>query len=311
MKKTITLLLTLVLVLGMLSVTTAFGDNKQDAHIGLALYSQSTEYMAMLANSAEARAKELGVKIDIADAKNDAAIQLQQVETMINNGVNVLLIASVDPDACIPCVDACKEAGVPVVAVNVANNSPDIEGFVIYEPVSQGEAEMNYLIDYMGRDDFNIVVLEGVLGHTAQLCRSEGINNVLEEHPKIKVLASDTGNWMRSEGMTLMENWLINYGDQIDAVVSQNDEMAIGAINAIKAGGYEIPVVSIDGIADALDAIKEGTMIATFLQDPDQEAEKALEIALMVFNGEEVTEANTNMDSVLIDKDNVDEFIKE
>ena len=306
MKKIISLMLCVVLAALMIS-SAAFAESGE-IHVGLALYSQSTEYMAMLANAAEAKATELGIKIDIADAKNDAAIQLQQVETMINNGVNVLLIASVDPDACIPCVDVCQDAGIPVVAVNVANNSPDIKGFVIYEPVSQGEMEMQYLIDYMGRDDFNIVILEGVLGHTAQLCRSEGIDNVLKQHPGIKVLASDTGNWMRSEGMTLMENWLINYGDQIDAVVSQNDEMAIGAINAIKAGGYNIPVVSIDGIADALDAIEEGTMIATFLQDPDQEAQKALEIAQMVFNGEVVTEANTNMPSVLIDKNNVADF---
>ncbi len=307
MKRVISIVLVAVIAFTMFALT-GCGQKKEEAHIGLALYSQSTEYMAMLANSAEAKAKELGIKIDIADAKNDAAVQLQQVETMINNGINVLLIASVDPDACIPCVDACTEAGIPVVAVNVANNSPDIKGFVIYEPVSQGEMEMQYLIDYMGRDDFNIVILEGVLGHTAQLCRSEGIENVLAKHPNITVLAHDTGNWMRSEGMTLMENWLINYGDQIDAVVSQNDEMAIGAINAIKAGGYDIPVVSIDGIADALEAIEEGSMIATFQQDPDKEAKTAIEIAMMVFNGETVTEANTNMPSVLIDKNNVADF---
>lgn len=289
----------------LISVTLfAKGQQEGQVHFGLALYSQSTEYMAMLANAAKAKAEEMNIKLDIADAKNDAAVQLRQIETMINTGVDVVLLASVDPDACIPCVDACTMAGIPVLAVNVSNNSPDVKGIVIYEPVSQGEMEMQYLIDYIGKDSFNIVILEGVLGHTAQLARAEGIENILRKYPGIKVLAKDTGNWMRSEGMTLMENWLVNYGKKIDGVVSQNDEMAIGAINAIKASGYNIPVVSIDGIADAITAIEEGTMIATFLQDPNIEAEIALSVAMKVYKGQDISGEDTYLNSVLIDKKN-------
>ena len=166
---------------------------------------------------------------------------------------------------------------------------------------------MQEMFDYMGTDTFNIVVLEGPMGQSAQLQRWEGINNVLAENPGIKILAYDTANWSRSEAMTLMETWLTTYGDEIDAVVSENDEMALGARQAIEDGGYDIPCIGIDGITDAVAAVKEGRMIASDSQDAEGQISGAIDAAITVLDGGEV-EKEIWIPFQMIRQDNVAEF---
>ena len=187
-------------------------------------------------------------------------------------------------------------------------NSDDLTGYVGSQDVGAGEEIMQYMIDYMGSDSFKIVVIEGPMGQSAQLQRWEGITNVLEEYPDIEILAYDTANWSRSEAQTIMETWLNAYGDEIQAVVAENDEMALGARVAIDELGLDIPCIGIDGITDAVTAVGNGSMIASDFQDAEGQIEGALELGVKAAKGEEI-DKEVWIPFQMITPDNYTEYI--
>ena len=284
------------------------GGEKTDGYtIGATYYTLQTEFCMRMDNYAKTYCKEKGINYVSYDGNNDAAAQLEQVETMIADGVDAIILNPQDADACVACVEAADEAAIPVFGATPMVNTDKLTAYVGSQDVGAGEEIMQEMIDYMGTDTFNIVVLEGPMGQSAQLQRWEGINNVLAENPGIKILAYDTANWSRSEAMTLMETWLTTYGDEIDAVVSENDEMALGARQAIEDGGYDIPCIGIDGITDAVAAVKEGRMIASDFQDAEGQISGAIDAAITVLDGGEV-EKEIWIPFQMIRQDNVAEF---
>jgi ribose transport system substrate-binding protein len=155
----------------------------------------------------------------------------------------------------------------------------------------------------------NIVVLQGPLGQSGELQRTEGINNVLRKYPDIKVLAMDTANWKRDEAVNKMKNWISGFGDQINGVVAENDDMGLGALQALKESGRTVPIVGIDGIEDGLNAVKSGEFIGTSLQNGTVELAAGLAVANALAKGEQV---NTEPVYVMpaITKENVDVAIE-
>lgn len=256
-------------------------------NIGATFYTLQTEFCMRMDNAAQKWAKDNGVTYKSYDGNNDAAKQLEQVETMIADGVDAIILNPQDADACSACVDAAVEAGIPIIGVNTMVNNDKLTAYVGSQDITAGEAIMEYMIEYMGSEEFNIVVIEGPMGQSAQLQRMEGITNVLKDYPDIKILAQNTANWSRSEAMALMETWITTYGDEIDAVVSENDEMALGAREAIEAAGMDIPCIGIDGITDAVSAIENGKMIASDFQNAEGQSTGALETAVKCVNDEE------------------------
>lgn len=273
------------------SVSGTSGSSKSGGAEGLSIgatyYTLQTEFCMRMDDAAKKWAKENGVNYTSYDGNNDAASQLEQVETMIADGVDAIILNPQDADACSACVDAAVEAGIPIVGVNTMVNNENLTAYVGSQDVSAGEEIMNYMIDYMDSEEFNIVVIEGPMGQSAQLQRIEGITNVLKDYPNIKIIAQNTANWSRSEAMTLMETWITTYGDEIDAVVSENDEMALGAREAIEAAGMDIPCIGIDGITDAVTAVSNGKMIASDFQNAEGQITGALETAVKCVNGED------------------------
>lgn len=276
--------------------------------IGATFYSLQNEFTMRMDNAAKKWAEENNVDYVGYDGQYDAATQLSQVETMITNGVDAIILNPQDADACAACVDAAVAAGIPIIGVNTMVNSEDLTAYVGSLDVSAGEDIMNYMIDYLGRDDFNMVIIEGPMGQSAQLQRYEGITNVLADHPNITVLDYNTANWSRSEAMTLMETWITTYGEDIDAVVAENDEMALGARQAIVAAGMDIPCIGVDGIADAVTAVGSGDMIASDFQNAEGQMTGALDTALKCIAGEEV-EKEVWIPFEMITPDNYEEYI--
>lgn len=262
-------------------------EGAEGLNIGATYYTLQTEFCMRMDNAAQKWAEENGVKYKSYDGNNDAATQLSQVETMIADGVDAIILNPQDADACSACVDAADEAGIPIIGVNTMVNNDKLTAYVGSQDVSAGEDIMKYMIDYMKKDAFNIVVIEGPMGQSAQLQRMEGIENVLKDYPDIQILAKNTANWSRSEAMTLMETWITTYGDDIDAVVSENDEMALGAREAIEAQGMDIPCIGIDGITDAVAAVESGKMIASDFQNAEGQITGALETAVKCVNNED------------------------
>lgn len=167
--------------------------------------------------------------------------------------------------------------------------------------------QMEWIAEQLGGAG-TIVILEGPTGNSAAIQRQEGIMKVLEEYPNIKVLYTQTGNWNREEGMALMETWL-QMGEQIDAVVAHNDEMALGAYDAIADAGKagEILVIGIDAIQAAKESVAAGEMNVTILQDVETIAKTAIDTAIKLANGEEV-EHFTYVAPVLLTKETVGNY---
>lgn len=282
MKKLFGILLVLVLVIGCVSIASAEG-----IRIGATYYSLQNEFTMRMDNAGKKYCEENGIELMSYDGNYDAATQLAQVETMIADGCDAIILNPQDAVACAACVEIAHAAGIPVVGVNTMVQSDLLTSYVGSQDVSAGEDILNYMIQYLGKEDFNIVIIEGPMGQSAQLQRIEGIENVMAAHPGVKELARNTANWSRSEAMTLMETWLNSF-DNIDAVIAENDEMALGARQAINAAGKDIPCIGIDGITDAVTAIQTGDMIASDFQNAEGQMTGAIEVAIKALNGEEV-----------------------
>lgn len=251
--------------------------------IGAALYGLNAEFMQLWAAAAEQHpaVQEGLVELTIFDGRYDALVQQEQFETMITQGYDAIIFAPIDADAGAAAVEAAAEAGIPVFGTNTMANTDKLTSYVGSDDVQSGYMEAKYLLDQIGCKG-NVVIIEGPIGQSAQVQRLEGNMKALAECPEVTVLEQQTANWSRAEGQTLMENWLTSHGDTIDGVIGQNDEMALGAIEAIKAAGMQptdFAIVGIDGVTDALLAVKAGEM-ASILQDGGAQAQGSVDLAI-------------------------------
>lgn len=276
--------------------------------IGISYQNLSNEFITYMAEAARNKADEMGIELVELDGQGSAEEQLKQVESFITDECDAIILNPYDASGCVPCVNAANEADIPIVVVNgLVDNVGEATCYVGGDTVDSGRLAMQCMADELGGKG-NIVVILGPTSHSAQLDRSQGIEEVLANYPDIKIVAEQTANWDRAEAMTLMENWL-QMGDQIDGVVAQNDEMAIGALKAIQAAGMEdsIKVVGIDAIADALALVESEEMIGTVYQDAVGQGAGAVEAAVKAVKGEAV-EKETLIPYVLITKENVAEW---
>lgn len=282
------------------------GDGKYT--IGVSIYYYS-EFITLMCEGIEEKADELGVDVVILDANNDSANQITQLENLIAQKVDALLVAAVDSDAIVPALDMAEEAGIPLVGVNMTINTDEEYWYVGPDDVLAGELEAQAAIDKIGGAG-NVVILEGPIGQSAQLDRMEGNQNVLAENPDITLLANQTANWSRDEAVSIMENWLQAYPD-IDAVIAHNDEMALGAIQAIEAAGKmdQITVTGVDAIKDGCNAVKEGTLLGTVYQDAKLEGGNGLQLCYDILTGNEPDQKFNLIDMTLITQDNVDTLL--
>lgn len=281
---------------------------KKEFTIGVTHYGLKNEFTVLIAEAQKKKAEELGIKIEIFDGNYDVNTQIGQFENMIVKKYDAIVFSPVDAQAMAVAVDKAAAAGVPVIGVNTRVESDKLTSYVGSQDVTAGEMEMKALAEKMGGKG-NIVIIEGPIGSSAQIQRKEGIHNVLAKYPNIKVLAEKTGNWSRAEGLALMENWLQAFSGKIGGVCAQNDEMALGAIKALEGANLldKIPVVGVDGIADALVAIGEGKLLATAFQDAEGQGKESINIAFKVVSGEKVDE-NYWIPFELVTKDTLADF---
>lgn len=289
---------------------TATGEKR--FKIGVTHYGLKNEFTVLISDAQKEKAKELGVDIEIFDGNYDVNTQISQFENMVAQGFDAIIFSPVDVDAMAVAVEQAVQAGVPVFGVNTRVNSDKLTSYIGSNDVTAGEFEMNFIAEKIGGKG-NIVIMEGPIGSSAQVQRREGIHNVLAKYPDIKVLAEKTANWSRAEGLALMENWLQTFEGQIDAVVGQNDEMALGALQALEGKGLtdrdDIPVVGVDAISDALQAVKDGRLNATVFQDAKGQGAQSVEVAVKYLKGEPI-EKEYWIPFQLVTAENVNEFME-
>jgi inositol transport system substrate-binding protein len=255
------------------------------------------------------------VELTIVDGNNDSAKQTGQVENFLAQGMNAVVILPVDTAATGPMTKAVVKAGKPLVYVNrKPSNLPKGVVYCGSNSIEAGIMNMEELGKAMGGKG-NLVILMGELSNEAAIGRTDGIKKTAKEKfPDIKVVREQTGNWKREQGKTIMENWLAS-GQEINGVASNNDEMALGALQAIKAAGKlgKIPVGGTDGSHDALESMGKGELNNTVFQDPVGQGEEAVNAAYLLVKKEQnpkVVDGNIWIPYQKVTKENYKSFMK-
>ncbi len=255
------------------------------------------------------------VELTIVDAANDTAKQTGQVENFLAQGMNAVVILPVDTAATGPMTKSVVKAGKPLVYVNrKPSNLPKGVVYCGSNSIEAGIMNMEELGKAMGGKG-NVAILMGELSNEAAIGRTDGIKKVVKEKfPDIKVVREQTGNWKRDQGKTIMENWLAS-GQEVNAVASNNDEMALGALQAIKATGKlgKIPVGGTDGSHDALESMEKGELNNTVFQDPVGQGEEAVNAAYLLVKKEsnpKVVDGNIWIPYQKVTKENYKSFMK-
>ncbi len=287
----------LVTALVLISLTgMAFANGQQEESgektykIGAAVYGLKGEYMRLWATALERHpAVQSGlVDVTVFDGQYDAGVQQSQFETMAAQHFDAILFVPIDIEAGAAAVEVAHEAGIPVIGSNTRVNSDVLTSYIGSDDVKSGYMEAKAVIDAMGGSG-NVVIIEGPIGQSAQIERRKGNMKAIDEYGgKVNVLEMKTANWSRAEAMSLMENWLSAHPGEIDGIIGQNDEMALGAIQAIKDAGLSVkdfPVAGIDGVTDAMLAVKNDEMVS-ILQNAVGQAQGALDLALRAIIGE-------------------------
>lgn len=280
--------------------------------IGVSISNFDDTFLMYMKDGMDEYAKTLGddVEITYVDAKEDTAKQLSQVENFISQGMDAIVVVPVNTEATEPITSACKNANIPLVYVNrLPGNLPDDVVFVGSNSIDAGIFQMEYIAEKLGGKG-NVVIMMGKLDNEAAIKRTEGVKEVAKRYPDIKIIMEQTANWSREEGMSLMENWLAT-GKQIDAVASNNDDMALGAIKAIEAAGKlgQIIVGGVDATPDALAELEAGKLDCTVFQDAAGQGSGAIKAAYALAKGEDV-EKRVWIPFQLVTPENYKEFKK-
>jgi inositol transport system substrate-binding protein len=277
--------------------------------IGVSLLNLSSEFIVMLNQAMEAKAREMGVKLLVQDAQRNAEKQVQQVENFIAQKVDAIILNPCEVEASSPAVERALAAQIPIVNVNSETRATPT-AFIGSRDEESGRLAMDYLAGRLqGRG--NVLMVQGFLGQAAQLKRDQGARAVLAKNPGLKLLARQTAEWDRAKAMALMENWIQSYGGQIQAVFAQNDEMGMGVVLALEQARLKdkVVVASVDAIADALQAVQAGRLDATVFQDARGQGGQAVETAVKLAR-HQPCETQVLIPFRLVTKDNVKEFIK-
>lgn len=269
--------------------------------IGLSISTQNNPFFVTLAEGAKKAAKQAGVPLTVVDASDDATKQVSDIEDLVSKNVSVLIVNPVDSDAVTGAVEAAIAKGVRVISVDRVVNGVDIDCQIASDNVAGAELATQYIVDTLG-ENVKTAELVGTSGASAAIDRSQGFHNIADK--KLKVVASQTADFDRTQGMTVMEN-MLQADSSIQAVFAGNDEMALGAVEAISGAKKDVLVVGFDATDDAIEAIRQGRMGATIAQQPDLIGSTAVENAIRLTKGESISK-EIPVEVTLITKDTVD-----
>ncbi|MEI6798100.1 MAG: substrate-binding domain-containing protein [Pseudomonadota bacterium] len=302
-------------------VMALMGSTAMAGDIGVAMARFDDNFLTVLRNGIDAYAKEKGQTVQIEDGGNDVAKQLDQVKNFIASGVSAIIVNAVDTSATQAISDAAAAANIPLVYVNRqpinVDTMPDNQAFVASNEVDSGTLETKEvcrLLKEAGKTEANVYVMEGELSNQAAVQRTADIHDVIggaDCGVKVNIIDEQTANWNRDEAQTLMTNWL-STGTAFDAVIANNDEMALGAILAMKAANMDMATVIVGGVdatQDALAAMAAGDLDATVFQDAAGQGKGALDAAMTLASGGAV-EQKVYIPFQLVTPANVADFTK-
>lgn len=268
-----------------------------------------TSMRQAMASEAEAQ----GYEIQFLDAQGDIGRQLSQVQSLAAQGVDAIIINPVDTAATSRMTGEAVLQKIPLVYVNREPEGNDLEQdgvvFVGSDQKVSGEMQMRALAEQLNGEG-NVAIMLGELSSGATHQRTEGVKEVAAEYPGIEIIAEQPADYQRTKAIDLMTNWVVG-GQEINAIAANNDEMAIGALNAMRQLGIspdDIIVGGIDATRDALESMQSGELAVTVFQDPVGQGGGAVKAAIELAEGNEV-EKTTMVPFQLVTPETLEEFL--
>lgn len=273
----------IITLLSILAISCESGKNQDNkATVGLSVSTLNNPFFVTLSEGAKAKAKELNINLSIVNASDDTAKQTSDIEDLISKNVKVLIVNPVDSDAVAPAVLDAMNANIPVISVDRGVNGVEVTSSIASDNVAGARLAGEYLIELIGERS-KAAELIGIPGATATIDRGKGFHQSADG--KLNIVASQTANFNRAEGLTVTEN-ILQANPDLKGIFAHNDEMALGALEAVQSLGKNIVIIGFDATDDAVYAVKEGTMKATVAQQPELMGAIAVETALKIINGE-------------------------
>lgn len=273
----------IITLLSILAISCESGKNQDNkATVGLSVSTLNNPFFVTLSEGAKAKAKELNINLSIVNASDDTAKQTSDIEDLISKNVKVLIVNPVDSDAVAPAVLDAMNANIPVISVDRGVNGVEVTSSIASDNVAGARLAGEYLIELIGEGS-KAAELIGIPGATATIDRGKGFHQSADG--KLNIVASQTANFNRAEGLTVTEN-ILQANPDLKGIFAHNDEMALGALEAVQSLGKNIVIIGFDATDDAIYAVKEGTMKATVAQQPELMGAIAVETALKIINGE-------------------------
>ncbi len=303
------------------AMTAIMSSSAMAAKIGVSMAKFDDNFLTVLRNGMIAQAKGMpGVEIQVEDAGNDVAKQLDQIKNFVASGVDAIIVNPVDTSATQAMTDAAAAGKKPLVYVNRqpinVDTLPANQAFVASNEADSGTLETKEvcrIFKAAGKKEANVYVIMGELSNQAAVQRTKDIEDVIAtpDCNFIKIIDKQTSNWNRDEAQNLMTNWLSS-GKKFDGVIANNDESAIGAIQALKAAKVDLKTVVVGGVdatQDALASMKGGDLSVTVFQDAAGQGAGALDAALKLAKGEKV-DRKVYVPFKLVTPANMADFIK-
>ena len=275
----------------------------------MTISNQQNEFIVGMGNSFMEVGAELGYDVQLLDAQVDPVKQLSQIESAISQDVAAIFLEPCSFDGLTSGLEAAKEAGIPVFTIHNGVSATEFIISAIYVDVKAGGAQkMQKCMDDLGGTG-NIAIMTGTIGQdtTNQICG--GYEEILANYPDVNIVFEGAGNWGATDAAPLAENWIAS-GKKLDAIICNNDGMALGALPVLKTTGNvgDILLYGLDATPEALKAVKAGEMAASIFVDAHAEIVKAFELLQILEKGGEV-ESEYVIPTVLVDASNVDHYL--
>ncbi len=282
-------------------------DGDSGHKIGFSHINLNMAWMAEVNTLVEKKADELGIELISSHADNDPQQQITDVENLLAQDIDGLLLAPVDGEAAIPAIEQAKAQGVPVVVIIRSTTSTDIVSFITGDDIAAGEQSAQFIVDELGGEG-KVVELVGALGASPFINRSAGFNDIMAENTGIEIVAQQNADSLRTEAVSVMET-ILTAQPEIDFVFGANDEMALGAYEAVNAAGRaeDIKIITVGGHIETYTAIKEGRLHACIAY-PTTMGPEGLQVLVDHLDGKEVEE-KVVVPVAVITAENVQDYI--
>ncbi|MCK1161998.1 substrate-binding domain-containing protein [Streptococcus uberis] len=276
----------------------------KDLKLGVSISTTNNPYFVAMKDGLDKFAGEKKVSLKVADAQDDAARQADDIQNFISQNVDAILINPVDSKAVISSIKAANSANIPVILIDRGSEGGDVLTTVASDNVEAGKMAAEFVVKELG-EKAKAFELSGVPGASATVDRGKGFNKIAKT--KLDILSSQSANFDRAKALNTAQNMIQGHKD-VQVIFAQNDEMALGAAQAVKSAGLkDILIVGIDGQPDAHDAIKNGDITATIAQQPAKMGEIAIQAAIDHYQGKKVKKTTVSP-IYLVTKETVDQY---